>query len=162
LRPDAPYFIFLLCLMPDNFTRQGERAGLKRNCAHQPTYYAGIYLKEVANKSNKWVSVRVHLIPVRPSQSYTAISIKIVHEQSGKVEYERERLLGIVNKLMNFQSDSQQPFALVFDFSALLADNLNWNSCMLWADLPFSSETISTISDNASFEWSDPSSIEIK
>ena len=45
--------------------------------------------------------------------------------QSGKVEYERERLLGIANKLMNFQSDSQQPFALVFDFSALLVDNLN-------------------------------------
>ena len=56
---------------------------------------------------------------------YTAISIKVVHEQSGKVEYERERRLGIANKLMNFQSDSQQPFALVFDFSALLVDNLN-------------------------------------
>ena len=55
--------------------------------------------------------------------TYTAISIKFVHEQSGKVEYERERLLGIANKLMNFQSDSQQPFALVFDFSALLVDN---------------------------------------
>ena len=56
---------------------------------------------------------------------HTAISIKVVHEQSGKVEYERERLQGIVNKLMNFQSDSQQPFALIFDFSALLVDNLN-------------------------------------
>jgi hypothetical protein len=55
----------------------------------------------------------------------TAISIKVVHEQSGKVEYERERLLGIANKLINFQSGSQQPFALVFDFSALLVDNLN-------------------------------------
>jgi hypothetical protein len=52
----------------------------------------------------------------------TAISIKVVH---GKVEYERERLLGIANKLMNFQSGSQQPFALVFDFSALLVDNLD-------------------------------------
>jgi hypothetical protein len=31
---------------------------------------------------------------------------------------------------MNFQSDYQQPFALVFDFSALLVDNLNWNSCI--------------------------------
>ena len=60
----------------------------------------------------------------------TAISIKVVHEQSGKVEYERERLLGIANKLMNFQSGSQQPFALVFDFSALLVDNLNCNSCI--------------------------------
>jgi hypothetical protein len=57
--------------------------------------------------------------------SYTAISVKVVHEQSGKVEYERERLLGIANKLMNFQSGSQQPFAFVFDFSALLVDNLN-------------------------------------
>jgi hypothetical protein len=56
---------------------------------------------------------------------YTAISIKVVREQSGKVEYERERLLGIANKLINFQSDSQQPFALVIDFSALLVDNLN-------------------------------------
>ena len=56
---------------------------------------------------------------------YTAISIKVVHEQSGKVEYERERLLGIANKLMNFHSDSQQPFALVFDFSAVFVDNLN-------------------------------------
>jgi hypothetical protein len=33
---------------------------------------------------------------------YTAISIKVaVYEQSGKVEYERERLLGIAKKLMN-------------------------------------------------------------
>jgi hypothetical protein len=32
---------------------------------------------------------------------------------------------------MNFQSDSQQPFTLVFAFSALLVDNLNWNSCIL-------------------------------
>jgi hypothetical protein len=56
---------------------------------------------------------------------YTAISIKVVNEQSGKVEYERERLLGIANKLMNFQSGSQQPFALVLDFSTLLVDNLN-------------------------------------
>jgi hypothetical protein len=38
---------------------------------------------------------------------YTAISIKVVHEQSGKVEYERERLLGIPKKLMNFHSDSR-------------------------------------------------------
>jgi hypothetical protein len=30
---------------------------------------------------------------------YTAISIKVVHEQSGKVEYECERLLGIALKI---------------------------------------------------------------
>ena len=32
-------------------------------------------------------------------------------------------------------SDSQQPFALVFDFSALLVDNLNWNSYMYLMDI---------------------------
>ena len=32
---------------------------------------------------------------------YTAISIKVVPEQNGKAEYERERLLGIAKKLMN-------------------------------------------------------------
>jgi hypothetical protein len=26
MRPDAPYFVILLCLTPDNFTRQGESA----------------------------------------------------------------------------------------------------------------------------------------
>jgi hypothetical protein len=62
---------------------------------------------------------------MKASYMYTAISIKVVHEQSGKVEYERERLLGIASELMNFQSGSRQPFALVFDFSALLVDNLN-------------------------------------
>jgi hypothetical protein len=33
---------------------------------------------------------------------YTAISIKVVHEQSGKVEYERERLLGIAKNSLIF------------------------------------------------------------
>ena len=26
MRPDVPYFIILLCLTPDDFTRQGESA----------------------------------------------------------------------------------------------------------------------------------------
>jgi hypothetical protein len=56
---------------------------------------------------------------------YTAISIKVVPEQSGKVKYERERLLGNAKKIDEFFSDSQQPFALVFDFPALRRDNLN-------------------------------------
>jgi hypothetical protein len=30
LCPNAPYFIILLCLMPDDFTHQGERAGALR------------------------------------------------------------------------------------------------------------------------------------
>ena len=73
---------------------------------------AGIFLASVLLKEMRYLV-------------YTAISIKVVHEQSGKFEYERERLLGIPNKLMNFHSNSQQPFALVFNLSALLVDNLN-------------------------------------
>ena len=58
---------------------------------------------------------------------YTAISIKVVPEQSGKVKYERERLLGNAKKINEYEffSDSQQPFALVFYFPALHRDNLN-------------------------------------
>jgi hypothetical protein len=35
------------------------------------------------------------------TSQYTAITIKVVHEQSVKVEYERERQLGIAFKLIN-------------------------------------------------------------
>jgi hypothetical protein len=55
----------------------------------------------------------------------TAISIKVVPMQSGKVECECGGLLGIAKKFINFFSVSQQPFALVFGFSALLGDSLN-------------------------------------
>jgi hypothetical protein len=41
---------------------------------------------------------------------FTAISIKVVHEQSGKVEYERERLLGIAMK------QQQQQFIFSLDW----------------------------------------------
>jgi hypothetical protein len=47
---------------------------------------------------------------------YTAISIKVVPEQSGKVEYEHERLAG--NRF-------PASFSASFDFSTLLRDNLN-------------------------------------
>jgi hypothetical protein len=37
MHPDVPYFIILLCLTPDDFTRQGESAplnGLLKQCIH--------------------------------------------------------------------------------------------------------------------------------
>jgi hypothetical protein len=39
MRPDAPHFIILFCLMPDDFTRQGvvlQLNGLIRLSAHVP------------------------------------------------------------------------------------------------------------------------------
>jgi hypothetical protein len=56
---------------------------------------------------------------------YTAISIKVVPEQSGKVEYERERMLGIANKFINFlviPSSFSRSYSTISD---LLVDNLN-------------------------------------
>jgi hypothetical protein len=41
--------------------------------------------------------MRFEIAPLNPL--YTAISIKVVHEQSGNVEYERERLLGTALKI---------------------------------------------------------------
>jgi hypothetical protein len=40
-------------------------------------------------RSRSWSGLKV----------YTTISIKVVHEQSGKVEYQRKRLLGIALKI---------------------------------------------------------------
>jgi hypothetical protein len=37
---------------------------------------------------------------------------------------------------MNFLAIPSKPFALVFNFSALLRDNLNWNSCVIWRRFP--------------------------
>jgi hypothetical protein len=58
--------------------------------------------------------------------TYTAISIKVVPEQSRKGEYERERMLGIANKFINCLaipsslSHLYSTFLLVFDFSACI------------------------------------------
>jgi hypothetical protein len=54
---------------------------------------------------------------------YTAISIKVVPEQSGKAS--AKGLLGIATKFIHFLAIPSKPFALVFDFSALPGDNLN-------------------------------------
>jgi hypothetical protein len=50
---------------------------------------AGIFLASILLKEMRYLV-------------YAAVSIKVVPEQSGKVEYERERMLGIANKFINF------------------------------------------------------------
>jgi hypothetical protein len=42
LLPNAPYFISLLCLMPDNFTRQGEKCW--RSCNRLNTQVTNLVL----------------------------------------------------------------------------------------------------------------------
>jgi hypothetical protein len=63
-------------------------------------------------------------MPFTDDLVYAGISIKVVPEQSGKLEYERERRAGNRQKFL-LAIPSSLAFALGFDFSALLGDNLN-------------------------------------
>jgi hypothetical protein len=64
---------------------------------------------------------RPHTKTLHANEVNTAISIKVVPEQSGKIEYEsRKGLLGIAKKFIDFLAIPSKPFALVFDFTALL------------------------------------------
>jgi hypothetical protein len=61
------------------------------------------------------LTTRSHIIVL-----YTAITIKVVHAQSGKVEYERERTLGIAKKMNllaipSILSPSYSTFPLYFN-----------------------------------------------
>jgi hypothetical protein len=56
---------------------------------------------------------------------YTAISIKVVPEQSGKVEYERERLLGIGNKFIRLLAIPSSLSRSYSTFPLCSGDNLN-------------------------------------
>jgi hypothetical protein len=57
----------------------------------------------LCTQATKFVKGNVFLYENHNWNPYTAISIKVVHdyEQSGKIEYERERLLGIAMKFIN-------------------------------------------------------------
>jgi hypothetical protein len=67
-----------------------------------------------------------------PKYRYTVFQLRL---STSKAEKSNTGAKGCWEPLWKFISllaiHSQQPFALVFDFSALLVDNLNWNSCIL-------------------------------
>jgi hypothetical protein len=77
-----------------------------------------------------WIFIIIRIHPL-----YKAVSIKLRLSPSKagkvKVEYERERMLGIANKFINVLAI---PSSLSRSYSTfplnLLVDNLNWNSCM--------------------------------
>ncbi len=62
----------------------------------------------------RWGYLNAHI--TAHDRQYTAISFKVIPEQSGKMQYDRESLL-------NFLAITRKPFGLVFDFSALLGEN---------------------------------------
>jgi hypothetical protein len=58
--------------------------------------------------------------------------LKLSPEQSGKVEYGRERLLGIANKLIYLLAIPSSLSRSYSTFPLCSGDNLNWNSCMIF------------------------------
>jgi hypothetical protein len=56
--------------------------------------------------------------------------LRLSPEQSGKVEYERERLLGIANKWMNLLAIPSSLSRSYSTFPLCSGDSLNWNSCI--------------------------------
>jgi hypothetical protein len=66
MHPDAPYFIILLCLMPDNFTCQGECAAPLNGLTHQtPSAYP--------------LTVNLKLSGIRQSKSFTVCHLISCH-----------------------------------------------------------------------------------
>jgi hypothetical protein len=58
-------------------------------------------------------------------QNGVEIIFKVVTSKAEKSNTSAKCLLGIVNKFINFFAISSKPFAPVFDFSALLGNNLD-------------------------------------
>jgi hypothetical protein len=56
--------------------------------------------------------------------------LRLSPEQSGKVEYERERLLGIANKFIHLLANPSSLSRSYSTFPLCSGDNLNWNSCI--------------------------------
>jgi hypothetical protein len=58
MRPDAPYFIILLCLTPDDFTRQGESA------TTQWVKKVFSWLLFLQTINTRWSTKRLYLCPL--------------------------------------------------------------------------------------------------
>jgi hypothetical protein len=72
----------------------------------------------------------VHVVPY-----HVTIQLRLSLEQSGKVEYERERLLGIANNWKNLLAIPSNLSRSYSTFPLCSGDNLNWNSCILTLQL---------------------------
>jgi hypothetical protein len=62
--------------------------------------------------------------------SIQLFQLRLSPEQSGKVEYERERLLGIANKFIHLLAILSNLSRSYSTFPLCSGDNLNWNSCI--------------------------------
>ena len=74
------------------------------------------YLKTLYGALTRWGYLNAHITAHDTYSIHAAISVKVIPEQSRKMQYDRESLL-------NFLAIPRKPFALVFDISALLGEN---------------------------------------
>jgi hypothetical protein len=91
-------------------------------------------LQQASHQSQ--IRFRLHcFLPVYTILSYIQLfQLRLSPEQSGKVEYERERLLGIANKWMNLLAIPSSLSRSYSTFPLCSGDNLNWNSCIRLSD----------------------------
>ena len=67
---------------------------------------------------------------VPPVYCIQLFQLRLSPEQSGRVEYERERLLGIANKWINLLAIPSSLLRSYSTFPLCSWDNLNWNTCI--------------------------------
>jgi hypothetical protein len=74
----------------------------------------------------RWRKVLLHLFDGTVTNAYIQLfQLRLSSEQSGKVEYERERLLGIANKLMYLLAIPSSLSRSYSTFPLCSGDNLN-------------------------------------
>jgi predicted GNAT family acetyltransferase len=98
---------------------------------HIVTWNTVYFIIEKTDAYNKY-----RVTPVFPND-IQLFQLRLSPEQSGKVEYERERLLGISNKfihLLAIPSSLSRSYSI---FPLCSWDNLNWNSCILYIVLRY-------------------------
>ena len=83
--------------IPNSSTLSHTSGEENRKCKRAFIYLLDLNRSSWGNYECEIHTMRFEIAPLNPL--YTAISIKVVHEQSGNVEYERERLLGIALKM---------------------------------------------------------------
>jgi hypothetical protein len=81
-------------------------------------------------KFGEWVRIIIVRKVISHLLCIHLFQLKLSPEQSGKVEYERKRLLGIANKFIYLLAIPSSLSRSYSTFPLCSGDNLNWNSCI--------------------------------
>jgi hypothetical protein len=91
------FFQFSLLKPKQNEQKQQKPSSKQNNFTKFPAIFQ--FMQNTAAKIRGHLQIRIYLSCSHADTRYTAILNKVVLEQSGKVQYERERMLGITMKI---------------------------------------------------------------